>query len=185
MPFALDKTYLPDNLSICLIQDNSHNKYNELGAICSSKIIYGRNGWCCSSHTHRCSQVGDGHSHGQPGAASRASQGSSIHCSWEAHPDVCHSPAGHAETDQSCDTILVSIFSVLFQFSAKVFPAFQVLWWLWPGEGGRLGKAVGEDVAGPIARGTWRWTRSHTGGKDSIVSPDRDDVLFLPGKAKC
>lgn len=52
--------------------------------------------------TCRCSWVGDGHSHGQPRATSRAPQGSSIHCPWEAHPDVCHSPAGHGETEQSC-----------------------------------------------------------------------------------
>lgn len=51
---------------------------------------------------------------------------------------------------KAADTILVSVFRVLFQFSTKIFPDFQVLWWLWPGKSGGLGKAVGEDVAASI-----------------------------------
>lgn len=104
------------------------------------------------------------------------------HCLWEAQPDVCTAQLAMGRLRKAADIIFVSVFIALFQFSAKVFPGFQVPWWLRPGEGGRLGRAVGEDVAESIVWRTWKCTRSHMDGKDKVVSSAGDDVFFLPGK---
>lgn len=100
------------------------------------------------------------------------------HCPWEAHPDVCHSSAGHGQTEQSC----WCNFSQCFQHPLSVFSQgpswFPGALVAWPGKGGGLGRAVGEDVAQPIVWGTWKWTRFHIDGKDNVVSPARDEVLL-------
>jgi len=44
---------------------------------------------------------------------------------------------------KAADTFSFSVFSVLFEFSTKVFLGFQVPWWLWPRRRWLAGKGSG------------------------------------------